>query len=224
MTLRKSLVLSVALLLMVAVVPMASAGKAPLSFPKAGVYTINSHPSFLISVGDSKEVVECDATLIVQAGDAYITRQGTRRVDLQILDWKAKGHSKLIGGPLNFRMTKGVKVDDKSFVETYGLAKASTGAADFPAQAQFAVPYEIDTPFGVVGGLVGVTRGSIKAFPPSGDIFTMEKGDIAKLMNALMPAPLSSMSASGKVDITEVTIQPLACACPVAEADGGGNQ
>jgi hypothetical protein len=222
MTLRKSLVLSTALILMVAVVPMASAGKAPLSFPTAGVYTINSHPSFLISVGDSKEVVECDATLVVQAGEPYITRQGTRRVDLQILDWKAKGESKLIGGPLSFRMTKGVKVDDKSFVETYGLAKASK-AADFPAQAQFAVPYEIDTPFGVVGGLVGVTRGSIKAFPPSGDIFTMEKGDIAKLMNALMPAPLSSMSASGKVDLTEVTIQPLACACPVAEAaDGGG--
>jgi len=220
MTFRKTLVLSIALTLLVAAAPFASAATDQWSFPHAGVYTINSHPSFLISVGDSKEVVECNATLIVKAGDPYITKTGTRRVDLQIVDWKASGDSKLIGGPLNFRMTKGVKVDDKSFVETYGMAKVAH-AADFPAKAQFAVPYEIDTPFGVVGGLVGVTRGTIKAFPPSNDVFTMEKGDIAKLMNALMPSPLSSMSASGATSLTEVTVQPLACACPAAEAGGG---
>ena len=213
MTVRKSLVLSVAVALLVAFAPMVSAGQ--FNFPTAGEYTIHSHPSFLVTVGDSQEVVECDATLIVKAGDPYITTNGTRRVDLTIVDWKADGKSTLIGGPLKFRMTHDVKTTDESFVETYGLAKAGA-SADFPAQAQFAVPYEIDTPFGVVDGLFGVTRGTIKAFPPSGDIFMMEKGDIAKVMNALMPPPLSTLSASGDVDVASLTIQPLACACPVA--------
>jgi hypothetical protein len=213
---RKTFVFAVLLAL---VASMAMAGTAQWNFPKAGQYTIHSHPSFLITVGDSKEVVECDATLVVKAGDPYITKTGTRRVDLQVVNWKANGASKLLGGPLNFRMLQGTKVADKSFVETYQVAKAANNhSADFPAKAQFAVPYEIDTPFGVVSNLVGVTRGTIKAFPPRNDVFIMEKGDIAKLMNALMPAPLSSMSASGTVQPSQVTIQPLACGCP-APAD-----
>lgn len=215
MTVRRSLVMMIVLALALASTPMLSAGEA---FPKAGQYTINSRPTFLISVGESQEVVECEATLVVKAADPYLTATGTRRVDLQIVDWKAKGHSKLLGGPLNFRMTKGVKVADKSFVETYNSVKVS-GKADFPAQAQFAVPYELDTPFGVVSGLVGVTRGTIKAFPPKNDVFMMEKGDIAKLMTALMPAPLSSLSAAGEVQRTEVTVQPLACACPADDIE-----
>jgi len=185
------------------------------NFPKAGEYTIHSHPSFLVSVGDSKEVVNCNATLLLRAGDPYITKQGTHRVDLTILDWKADGTSKLLGGPLNFRMMQGTKVADSSFVETYGVVK--TGAKEFPAKAQFAVPYEIDTPFGTVSNLTGVTRGTIKAFPPSGDTFLMEKGDVAKVMAQLMPGQLSSVSAAGEVSPAEVKITPLACDCPVAE-------
>lgn len=219
MNVRKSLVSLLAVFALL--VALAPAG-ADTPFPKAGQYTIKSKPSFLISVGDSKEVVECDATLLIKAGDPYITAKGTRRVDLQVIDWKASGKSELLGGPINFRMTKGAKVDDKSFVETYGLAKAK-GGADFPAQAQFAVPYELDTPFGTVSNLVGVTRGTIKSFPPAGDVFMMEKGDIAKLMAELMPTPLSAMSAAGEVTPLDVTIRPLACACPSGTlADGAG--
>jgi hypothetical protein len=206
-------VLFVALALGLAALP-AFAGNAMPNFPKAGQYVINSHPSFLISVGDSKEVVECNATLTIQAGDPYVTQQGTRRVDLKILDWKASGNSKLLGGPLNFHMTQGAKVADPSFVETYNVVNVKNGEKDFPAKAQFAVPYEIDTPFGTVSGLNGVTRGSIKAFPPSDDVFLMEKGDIAKVMAQLLPAQLSSMSAAGEVTPLDVTIRPLACACP----------
>jgi hypothetical protein len=215
---RKTLIaLAACLALLVALAP-AEAGKT--AFPKAGQYVIKSKPTFLIAVGDNKEVVECEATLTVRAGDPYITAKGTRRVDLQVVDWKASGRSELLGGPIKFRLLKGVQVEDKSFVETVGLAKT----ADFPAQAQFAVPYELSTPLGTVSNLVGVTRGSIKAFPPSDDVFMMEKGDIAKIMAELMPAPLSAMSASGEVTPLDVTIRPLACACPASDlstADGG---
>jgi hypothetical protein len=212
MNTRKSLIAFVAVLALLAALAPASADKMPL-FPKAGQYTIHSQPSFLISVGDSKETITCEATLVVQAGDPYVTAKGTRRVDLTVVDWKANGKSDLLGGPINFRMLKGVKVNDDSFVETYGLAKAGK---DFPAQAQFTVPYELDTPFGTVSNLVGVTRGNIKAFPPRGDTFRMEKGDIAKLLAEMMPAPLSAMSASGEVTPMDVTIRPLACDCPDA--------
>jgi hypothetical protein len=158
--------LFVALILVLVCVP-AFAGQMA-SFPKAGVYTINSHPSFMIKVGSNKEVVECDATLQVLADDSYTTKQGTRRVDLTILDWKANGSSKLLGGPLHFRMIKGAKSADASFVETYQVANASNNQKDFPAKAQFAVPYEIDTPFGTVSNLNGVTAApSMPSRPPT---------------------------------------------------------
>lgn len=195
---------------LLAVLVPAGADKT-LPFPKAGQYTIHSKPSFLITVGGNRERVTCDATLVVRAGDPYVTAKGTRRVDLQVIDWKASGKSELLGGPLRFRLLKGRQVADASFVETVGLAKAG---ADFPARAQFSVPYELETPFGTVSNLVGVTRGSIKAFPPRGDTFVMEKGDIAHVLASLMPAPLSAMSASGEVTPMDVTIRPLACNCP----------
>ena len=198
-----------ALALAIVAVPVFAGQMA--NFPKAGEYVIHSHPSFLVNVGTSKEVVNCNATLVLRAGDPYITKQGTHRVDLTILDWKADGSSKLLGGPLNFRLLKGAKVADASFVETYGAVK--TGAKEFPAKAQFAVPYEIDTPFGTVSNLVGVTRGTIKSFPPHDDTFLMEKGDVAKVMAQLMPAQLSSVSAAGEVSPAEVQITPLACMC-----------
>jgi hypothetical protein len=202
--------LFVGLALCIAAVPAFAGG----AFPKAGQYVIHSHPSFLIAVGDKKEVVDCDATLTLVAGDAYVTKQGTRRVDLKILDWKATGNSQLLGGALNMRFDPNVKVGDDSFVETYTVVNAKNSGKDFPAKAQFAVGYEIDTPFGTVAGLRGVTRGSIHAFPPENDIFTMEKGDVAKVMGALMPAQLSSMSAAGEVNPLAASITALACACP----------
>jgi hypothetical protein len=187
------------------------------AFPQAGQYVIHSHPSFLVTVGDQKEVVECDAALTLSAGTPYVTQQGNRRVDLKILDWKATGTSKLLGGPLNMRFDPNVKVGDDSFVETYTIVNAKNAGKDFPAKAQFAVGYQIDTPFGTVAGLRGVTRGSIHAFPPENDIFTMEKGDVAKVMGALMPAQLSSMSAAGEVSPLKATITAIACACPTQE-------
>ena len=183
-------------------------------FPKAGVYELHSQPTFMIQVGDSKEVVKCDATLTLRTSDPYVTASGTRRVDLTVVDWKADGVSKLLGGPLRFRMSPGGKVEDESFVETF---QAAGRGSDFPAQAQFVVPYRIETPFGKVSGLYGVTRGTIHSFPPKGDVFSMAKGDVANLMAELMPAPLSAMSAAGEVTPQAVTVQPLAC-----EDQGGG--
>jgi hypothetical protein len=206
---RKSLFLALAIVLVA--VP-AFAGGVMANFPKAGEYTIHSHPSFLINVGDAKEVVECNATLVLRAGDPYTTPQGTRRVDLTILNWKADGDSKLLGGPLHFRMEQGVKSPDQSYVETYGVAK--TGSNEFPAKAQFSVPYEVETPFGTVSNLSGVTRGTIKSFPPHGDTFLMQKGDIANVLAELMPAQLSSISAAGEVRKARVKITPLACVDP----------
>ena len=188
-----------------------SAFAGSLNFPQAGVYEIHSAPSFLVTVGSNQEVVTCDATLVVKAGNPYINEKGLRRVDLQIVDWKANGKSTLLGGDIKFRMEQGSAANDSSFVETYAVAGARP---DFPAQAQFSVPYQVETPFGTVKGLYGVTRGAIKAFPPSGDVFTMEKGDVANLMAQLMPEPLSELSAAGDTATSQVTVQPLSCACP----------
>jgi hypothetical protein len=179
-----------------------------LNFPKAGIYEIHSNPSFLIKVGANEETVTCKATLVVQAGDPYINADGNRHVDLKVVNWKAEGTSELLGGPLKFRMEQGKSTEDKSFVESYRL-----DSKDFPARAQFAVPYELETPFGTVRNLYGVTRGAIKSFPPTNDVFSMEKGDIVNLMAQLMPEPLSELSAAGDLKPAEVEIHPIECAC-----------
>lgn len=210
---RSRLTLLVALAAVLVAVPVFAAD-ATVNFPKAGEYTIHSHPSFLVTVGDAKEIVQCNATLVLRTSDPYTTPQGTRRVDLTILNWKADGDSKLLGGPLHFRMEQGAKSPDESYVETYGVVKAGSGAHEFPAKAQFAVPYEVETPFGTVGNLNGVTRGTIKSFPPHGDTFLMQKGDIANILADLMPAQMSSISAAGEVKPTKVTVTAVACADP----------
>jgi len=202
------------LLIGMAVPALAATSADARDFPQAGLYELHSHPTFMVKVGDNKEVVKCDATLRIRTSDPYLTAAGTRRVDLTVVDWKADGESNLFGGPLHFRMVQGAKTQDPSFVETF---QAASKGHDFPAQAQFVVPYKLETPFGVVNGLYGVTRGTIHSFPPKGDVFAMAKGDVAHLVTALMPAPLSAMSAAGDVQTQTVEVQPLAC------ADSGGS-
>lgn len=188
-----------------------TAAKQSSEFPASAVYTLYSHPAFNVTVGDRVEVVTCNAQLHLRTGKPYVAANGMRRVDLEILDWQADGYSELLGGDLHFRMQKGMPTHDASFVQSYQLWNPAK-PADFPAQAQFAMPYELETPFGNIAGLYGVTSGSITAFPPAPhSIFTMKKGDTAKLLASLMPASLSSMSAAGEVTPVDVTIRPAAC-------------
>jgi hypothetical protein len=187
------------------------AAKQSTEFPAPSVWTLNSRPAFNVTVGDRVEVVTCNAQLHLRTGKPYVAANGMRRVDLEIIDWKADGYSDLLGGELHFRMQKGMPTHDTSFVQSY-QAWNPERPMDFPAQAQFAMPYELETPFGNITGLYGLTSGSITQFPPAPhSIFTMKKGDTAKLVAALMPASLSSLSAAGEVTPVNVTIRPAAC-------------
>lgn len=198
--------LSLALLTVLALPASAADG----AFPKPAQYVLHSKPNFTITVGENKELVTCTAQLVLTTGQPYVTADGKRRVDLKIVDWNATGNSKLLGGEITFRMRKDGKTSDKSFVESYEVVQA--GSHDFPAKAQFAMPYEVDTPFGTVSNLYGVTGGTIESFPPQpGSQFKMQKGDVAHLMAELMPAPLSSLSAAGEVTRVEASIEPEAC-------------
>lgn len=199
------------LLLLIGLVMTATALSAT-DFPKAAEYTIVCHPAFQVTVGDTKEIVTTNATVVVRASDPYLTAAGTRRVDLKIVSWKADGVSQLLGGPLKFRMIESSKPLAASFAETNHVVTARSGRHDFPARAQFVVPYEVETPFGTVSDLTVVVRGPIGAFPPAPeDIFKMEGGDTAKVMAQLLPAPLSSMSASGRVAPVAVSVDPVGC-------------
>lgn len=194
----------------------AFAGPVQTQFPEANVYTIHSLPSFNITVGDRVEVVTCKAELRLRTAEPTIAADGTRRVDLQILDWKADGYSELLGGDLHFRMEQGKAAADSSYVKSHQVWNA-TKPMDFPAHAQFAVPYQLETPFGKVKGLYGLTTGQINSFPPRGVIFTMKKGDTAEIVAELLPESISSMSAAGEVTPVNVTVRPAACACPDIE-------
>lgn len=206
----KLIVFSVAALALIAF--SAQAEMVQAEFPEAGTYVLHSEPKFSIDVGDQNELVTCRAQLVLRTGDAYITETGKRRVDLEVVSWKADGYSELLGGELHFRMLDDMTTEDKSYVESYAIYQASDAVRDFPAHAQFAVPYELETPFGTVSGLYGLTAGTIEAFPPqAGALFRMEKGDTANLMASLMPAPVSALSAAGDTEPVQVAVTPLAC-------------
>jgi len=207
--LKESLI-AVAALGLVAVPAMAGNIDFMKEFPQAGVYTIYSLPSFNIVVGDRTEVLTCEAELVLRTGTPYVSDEGFRQVDLEIIDWHATGSSELLG-EVTFRMIEG-DTPDQSYVRSYQI-----GDRDFPAHAQFAVMYELETQFGTVSGLYGLTEGSIRAFPPANDLFTMEKGDTAALMAALMPEPVSALSAAGEVTPVNVTVRPVLCACPTVD-------
>lgn len=206
---KKQLVL-VAVLALLAIPAFA---KQPAQFPASDVYTIHSLPSFNISVGDRTEVVTCKAELRLRTGKPYVAADGTRRVDLEILDWKADGYSAALGGDLHFRMEQGKQQREPSYVKSHQVWNAEQ-PMDFPAHAQFAVPYELETPFGKVKGLYGLTTGQINSFPPKGAVFTMKKGDTAEIVAELLPESISSMSAAGEVTPINVTVRPSACLCP----------
>jgi hypothetical protein len=211
---RKQVIL-LALLVLAALPVLAG---EPAAFPPSNVYTIHSKPSFNITVGDRVEVVTCKAELRLRTGKPYVAPDGSRRVDLEILDWHADGYSEALGGDLHFKMEQGRPMRDPSFVKSYQTWNPEK-PMDFPAQAQFAMPYELETPFGKIKGLYGVTSGSITSFPPRNAIFTMKKGDTAEIVAALMPESISSLSAAGEVTPVNVTVRPAAC----AEDDGSGS-
>ena len=196
--LTKAALLVACLMLVVSTV---SAGGKEL--PKAGEYVINSQPQFRVTVGDSEELVKCEAVLVLKTTDPYVTDQNTRRVDVQVVDWKATGTSELLGGQLQFRMIPG-SVDEESYIE-------AKSAESFPAHAQFAIKYEMETPFGVMTNLVGVTWGQINAFPPApGDTMQLRKG-AGGLVAQLMPVPLSAMSAAGAVQAQSAAVEAVSC-------------
>ncbi len=207
---NRTKVVGICLALLACVALAAPATANDNAFPPADQYVLRSNPQFEITVGENKELVACKAALVLTTGTPYVSADGKRRVDLQILDWNATGTSKLLGGEITFRMRKDATTTDKSFVESYELVQS--GSHDFPAQAQFAMPYEVDTPFGTVSNLYGVTTGTIESFPPQpGAQFKMYKGDVAHLMAELMPAPLSALSAAGEVTTVRAAIAPVAC-------------
>lgn len=178
-------------------------------FPPAAEFTINSNPVFNVNVGDRREVVKCKANLVLRTSDPVVTADGKRRVELEVVSWRAVGQSELLG-ELKFRMIDG-EASEPSYIESF-RSWIPENPQDFPAFAQFALPYELETQFGTVTGLYGVTQGRIHTFPPSkGDIFVMEKGNTAELMAALMPEPVSALSAAGDVTPVNVTVRPAEC-------------
>lgn len=199
------------LLATLAVTTVSAFAEMPTQFPKSDVYTIHSKPSFNIAVGDRTEVVTCKAELRLRTSEPVVAEDGSRRVDLEIIDWKADGYSELLGGDLHFSMQQGMPMRDPSFVKSYQTWNPGQ-PMDFPAHAQFAMPYELETPFGKISGLYGMTSGSITSFPPKNSIFTMKKGDTAEVVAALLPESVSSLSAAGEVTPVNVTIRPAACA------------
>lgn len=163
------------------------------NFPTAGRYEFNSQPIFKVSKGGKSEVIVCQGKMVIQTQKPFLNSDKKQQVNVEVLEWKAVGTSELLGGPVVLTMTKGRKGSEASRVV------AST-TKDFPADAQFAVSYEMKTSSGTVSGLNGVIRGVIRALPPlPADMMSMDKLE-------LDGGTLVSSS-------NDVSVEPVAWAC-----------
>lgn len=135
------------------------------AFPKPGQYELRSFPMFQLSNGKQAEILVCEAKMVLRTGEARGTGSA-RQIDVDVLEWVATGKSRLLDGPVEFRMTQGGR--RKSWVR-------AGRRGDLPGQARFALQYEVTTPQGTVKGLTGVAAGPIRSFPPRGDIFRVDK-------------------------------------------------
>jgi hypothetical protein len=152
-------------------------------FPKSGEFEIRSFPMFQLSNGKQAEVLVCEAKMVLRTSEPR--GAGPRRqIDVDILDWVATGRSRLLGGPVEFRLTPEGR-RPKSWVR-------AGREGDLPGQARFALRYQVTTPQGTVRGLNGVAKGPIRSFPPRGDIFMVDK----------------------TLTIGGLEVTPVACACP----------
>jgi hypothetical protein len=171
------------------------------SFPKAGKFTINSTPIFLLVKGAQTELLIMQAKMAVSTGQAYVTGAKKRQVDVEVQDWVATGRSKMLGGKVEFRLSK-----DKAQPKSYVTAAAKRGkgkakAGDFPAQLRFGMRYDLQTPQGTVSGLAGVATGAISAFPPkAGDIFNIKK-DLRIRGVAVFPVACAHASADMNISL-----------------------
>jgi hypothetical protein len=153
------------------------------TFPKPGQFEIRSFPMFQLSNGKQAEILICEARMVLRTGEARGTGS-SRQTDVEVLEWVATGNSRLLKGPVEFRMTQGGP-RRKSWVR-------AGKSGDLPGQARFALRYQVTTPQGTVKDLNGVAAGPIRSFPPRGDIFRVDK--VLKI---------------GNLEVT-----PVACACP----------
>ncbi|HEX5761202.1 MAG TPA: hypothetical protein VF121_18605 [Thermoanaerobaculia bacterium] len=135
------------------------------TFPRPGRFEIRSFPMFQLSNGKQAEILVCEANMVLRTGASYGTGAG-RQIDVEVLEWVATGNSRLLKGPVEFRMTQGPR--RKSWVR-------AGKKGDLPGQARFALRYQVTTPQGTVKDLDGVAVGPIRSFPPRGDVFRIDK-------------------------------------------------
>ncbi|MFY9622470.1 MAG: hypothetical protein WAM70_11715 [Pyrinomonadaceae bacterium] len=160
-------------------------------FPKAGKFQITSAPIFLLIKGNQSELLVMKAKMKIDTGNAYTNGSKKRQVDVQVGEWVATGKSKMLGGKVEFRLSKDA-AQPKSFV----TAGKSSAKDDFPAKLRFGMRYDVETPQGTLTGLSGVAIGSISAFPPkAGDVFNLRK----------------------TLEVRGVRVIPVACACASEE-------
>ena len=73
--------------------------------------------------------------LLVTRRSPLVHANGRRRIPLQVDDWNARGHSKLLGGPLTYRMRS------QSIKESY--VEAETVQSDYPARMEFSARFDV---------------------------------------------------------------------------------
>lgn len=159
----------------------------PHRFPAPGEFVIYSTPLFLVLRDGQQELVEFDASMRVRIGASRKAANGTRSVDVEMIEWEAVGKSRLLDGEVRYTLLRGLKS------KVSGL----TTAADLPGRMELSGQFALSLNGKTVNEHKGSARGVISTFPPAaGDLFNL---------------------AGNVVTVGNVRIAGVACACPAVE-------
>jgi hypothetical protein len=142
------------------------------AFPsKSSEFKIRSTPIFLLSSDGESEVVGLTADMRVRTHEAKQGKRGKREVDVEVLEWTAKGKSRLAGHEITLHLEGN---QPRSFVTAHSFE------GDFPARLNFRMNWAIEAAGERLEQLEGQAIGTINAFPPKrGDRFEMIGKDVA---------------------------------------------
>ena len=189
-----------------AAVPAFAGGAA--EFPGPRCLHHQAAAAFSAYVGDRVEVVTCKAEFQDPHRPAYVAADGMRRVDLQILDWKADGYfASSSAATCTSRCSRAPRCASPA---TCSRTRRGTPSSRWTSRrtAQFRDVLRVShSSFGQIKGLYGFSLRASSARLAVHDEEGRHRGNVV----ALLPESISSMSAAGEVTPVNVTVRPAAC-------------
>lgn len=108
-------------------------------FPSAGIDIVDHILRIQVDVGDDGEIDETltlYGKMLLQRGDPYVTEDGLRQIDFQVMSWMATGWSELFQQNITYVLSEDVE-------QPMSTITAEQAESDFPATFLFNVIFDV---------------------------------------------------------------------------------